>query len=259
MRRASTSWSAPTSAPPDTRRRWIIRLRKTGSVRSRTPSSSSRTVLWPTHVIAGAPSCTHRSNRVRAGAASPRSNELPLRPELERARDLQHAVRERAGADPHHEQERLVAEVAGGPEREEDLDGPERERQPPQRPFSSGDGHEDVEDSAEQQVEGEDRRQRPEAVPGMDEGEDRDHGKGDREHDTPEPRPPVRRRDREQLEQGRARACRADEDRDRADAARVELEDEQREDEPERADDEVEPPELGRFFRAGRRGGRRGA
>ena len=41
---------------PDTRRRCSILPRRTGSVSSRTPSSSSRTVLWPTHVIAGA--CT---------------------------------------------------------------------------------------------------------------------------------------------------------------------------------------------------------
>jgi hypothetical protein len=91
----------------------------------------------------------------------------------------------------------------------------------------------------------------------MDEGEDRDHGEGAGERDASEPRPPVRRGDREQLEQRRARARRADENRDRADGARVELEDEQREDEPQRADDEVEPPEIGWFFRAGRRSGRR--
>src|SRR4051794_23388765 len=184
---------------------------------------------------------------------------MPLRPELERARDLQHAVRERAGADPHHEQERLVAEVAGGPESEEDLHGAEHERQPPERPRSSGDGHDDVEDSAEQQVEREDRRERLEAVPGMDEGEDRDHGEGDRERDASQPRPPVRRRNGEQLEQRGAGARRADEDRDRAHGPRVELEDEEREHEPQRADDEVEPPELRRFFRAGRGSGRRGA
>jgi hypothetical protein len=93
----------------------------------------------------------------------------------------------------------------------------------------------------------------------MDEREDRDDPEGDRECNASEERRSVRRRNREQLEQRRAGACRADQDRDRADGARVELEDEQREDEPEPADDEVKPPQLGRFFRAGGRSGRRSA
>src|SRR4029079_11996508 len=49
------------------------------------------------------------------------------------------------------------------------------------------------------------------------------------------------------------------EDRDRADGPRVDLEHEQGEHEPEPADDEVEPPELGRLFGAWRRGVRRSA
>jgi hypothetical protein len=150
-----------------------------------------------------------------------------------------------------------VTEVARRPEREQDLDGAEHERQPPERPLSSDERYDDVEDSTEEQVEREDRRERSEAVAGMYEGEDRDDSEGDRQCHTSEPRDPVRCGNREQLEQRRARARRADEDRDRADGARVELEDEQREDEPERADDEVEPPEIGWFFRAGRRSGRR--
>ena len=44
-----------------------------------------------------------------------------LRAEAERRHDLDCSVRERRGADPDHEQERLVPEVAGRPEREQDL------------------------------------------------------------------------------------------------------------------------------------------
>jgi hypothetical protein len=93
----------------------------------------------------------------------------------------------------------------------------------------------------------------------VDEAEDRDDPEPGGEREPPDAPPAVRARDAEQLEQRGAGTRRAEQDRDRVDAPLVELEDEEREDEPERADDEVEPPERGLGFARGGGSGRRGA
>src|SRR5438874_2960597 len=55
-----------------------------------------------------------------------------LVPQAERRHDLDDAVRESRGADPHDEQKCLVPEVAGGPEGEREQDGARDEPSPPE-------------------------------------------------------------------------------------------------------------------------------
>jgi hypothetical protein len=100
-------------------------------------------------------------------------------------------------------------------------------------PATAGEGRDQLEHGAEEQVEREDRCQRVEALAGVDEGDDPHGCEPDREGDSRSRPPTVRRRYGDELEQGAADAGDAEQDRDRVHARRIELEHNQREDEPD--------------------------
>ena len=94
-----------------------------------------------------------------------------------------------------------MPEVAGSPEGEQDQHHARDEPGPPELGGAGEERDDDVEDSAQEEVEGEDRGQRLERVLRMDEGGDPDHGERDREPDVSHPPPAVRAGGRYRLDQ----------------------------------------------------------
>src|SRR4051794_31397101 len=160
--------------------------------------------------------------------------------------DLRDAASQRNRADPRDEQDHAPAEVGSRPEADQHLRKPDRDPQPAQS------GHDDPEDHVEHpledEVEGHHRRDRGEGIARVDERDDADHEAGDAERDMSDLPTGRGADDREELVQRSSDHDQSEEDRDRGDALVIEAEDDHREQEPERAGDEVDPPQPGRFL-----------
>ena len=166
--------------------------------------------------------------------------------ELEGDEDLADPACERDDSDVDHEQDRLLAEVPGDPEGEQDLDQADDQLQPPELELLLRDERDrDVEDALDEEEEADERGERRERVVRVPERPD-PHENEQHAEDRVHPLPAGGRdRDREELVDAGDDRDDAEEDRDRVHRREVPLEDEQREDEPRDAGDEEQPPAVG--------------